>query len=115
MKAKEKYCISYSATMGEAIAAIQMNCSRCVVVIGKNDKVIGVFSEGDVLRAILAGTDLHAPLCNLIKPSFRYIQEMDRNAARRLFLSGISLIPFLDQDFRLKSVLTMNDVFNEIE
>ena len=99
--------------MQEAITSIQKNGSRCVVVIGPSCKVVGVFSEGDVLRAILAGTEIHAPLRNLIRPSFRYLQSRDLIAARRLLLSGISLIPVLDQEFKLQAVLTLNDVFKE--
>lgn len=99
--------------MQEAITSIQKNGSRCVVVIGQSGKVVGVFSEGDVLRAVLAGTEVHAPLRNLIKPSFRYLQSRDLAAARRLLLSGITLIPVLDQEFKLQAVLTLNDVFKE--
>lgn len=111
MRKLEDFCVRDSATMEDAIALIQKNNSRCVVVVGVGQKVVGVFSEGDVLRAILAGTDVHTPLRALIKPSFRYLRQPDATAARKLFLDGITLIPVLDVDFRLTSVLTLKDVF----
>lgn len=97
--------------MEQAIALIQKNASRCVLVVNADRKVVGVFSEGDVLRAILAGTEVHTPLRSLIKPSFRYLLTRDLAQARRLILDGITLIPVLDKQFHLESVITMADVF----
>jgi CBS domain-containing protein len=111
MRNLQNFCIRDSATMEDAIAMIQKNNSRCVVVTGAAQKVIGVFSEGDVLRAILAGTDVHTPLRSLIKPSFRYLHSADIPAARKLFIDGITLVPLLDADFRLTGILTLKDVF----
>jgi len=104
------FAIRDSATMKEAIELIQRNNSRCVIVIGVEGKVVGVFSEGDVLRAILKGVDVHAPLRALIKPSFRYLKERDIAAARKLIVAGITLVPIIDPDFRLVDVLTLSDV-----
>ena len=111
MSENDRFWIRDTATMEDAIAMIQKNNSRCVVVVGAEQKVVGVFSEGDVLRAILAGTDIHTPLSTLIKPSFRYLRAPDLVAARKLFLLGITLVPVLDADFRLSSVLTLKDIF----
>lgn len=99
--------------MKEAIALIQKNESRCVVVIGDHRKAVGVFSEGDVLRAILNGVDVHTPLRSLIKPSFRYLHSRDLTVARTLLLGGITLVPVLSQDFIVEDVLTLNDVFKD--
>jgi CBS domain-containing protein len=112
MSTLEGFWIHDSATMEDAITMIQRNNSRCVVVVGVQQKVVGAFSEGDVLRAILAGTDIHTPLRSLIKPSFRYLHKRDISAARALFLGGITLVPVLDADFRLVDVLTLKDVFS---
>ncbi len=96
--------------MEDAIAVIQKNNSRCVVVVGKDQKVVGVFSEGDVLRAILAGIDVHTPLRSLLKPSFHYLQSRDLTAARKLLISGIALVPVISVDFKLQSIILLQDV-----
>jgi CBS domain-containing protein len=111
----ESFMIRDSTSMKDAIALIQKNESRCVVVLGNHRKAVGVFSEGDVLRAILEGVDIHTPLRNLIKPSFRYLHSRDLTAARKLILDGITLVPILNQDFIVEDVLTLKDVFkNEV-
>lgn len=115
MSKLDEFWIHDSATAKDAIAMIQKNCSRCVVVVGVDQKVVGVFSEGDVLRAILAEVDLYTPLRSLVKPSFHYLRTRDLGAARKLLLSGITLIPVVDRDFRLQSCIVLEDVFKPDE
>ena len=112
-KKLESFLVRDSSSIKDAITLIQKNESRCVVVIGNHGKAVGVFSEGDVLRAILEGVEIHAPLRNLIKPSFRYLHSRDLGAARKLFLGGITLVPILNQEFIVEDVLTLKDVFKE--
>lgn len=112
-KSLDSFLIHESATVKDAIALIEKNESRCVVVINNHKKAVGVFSEGDVLRAILEGVDVHAPLCNLIRPSFRYLNSRDYSAARKLLLSGITLLPVLNREFLVEDVLTLRDVFKD--
>lgn len=107
------FLIRESATMEDAIALIQKNNSRCVIVSGNGNKVVGVFSEGDILRAILAGVDVHTPLHGLIKPSFQYLRTRDLVAARKLLITGITLIPVVNEEFELQSVITLQDVFKD--
>jgi CBS domain-containing protein len=110
-KPLESYCVSEHATVLDAIAVIQQNESRCAVVQGQEGKVVGVLSEGDVLRALLAGVHLHAPLRNLVRPSFTFFRSHDVAAARPYFLKGMTLIPVVSSEFRLTSVIAVEDVF----
>jgi len=114
MKSLESYCVHESASMQQAISAIQMSECRCVVVINESNRVVGVFSEGDVLRAILAGRELHIPLTNLLKPNFKYLHEPDAEAALEIFRKGITMVPVVDEEFNLKSVMTVLDYLNNI-
>lgn len=107
----DKYCVRDSATMLEAIAAIQSNNSRCVVVTNDAGIVVGMFSEGDVLRALLSGVDVHTLLRNLVKPSYRYLQSRDIEAARKLIVGGLTLIPVINVEHRLQGVITLQDAF----
>ena len=44
------------STLGDAITKIKLNRVRTVIIV-KNDKVIGVISEGDLLKAFMKGTN----------------------------------------------------------
>ena len=106
----DEYCVSEHGTMRDAITVIQRNASRCAVVRGASGKVVGVFSEGDVLRALLRGNDIHAPLRNLVRPSFVYLRERNLDEARVHIRDGLSLVPVIDSEFFLQDVVTIEDV-----
>lgn len=115
MKKLENYCVNGRQTIKEAISIIQNNFSRCVIVLNDYQKVVGVFSEGDVLRAILEDIDIHTILEKVISPSFHYLNKRDILKAYELVKKyGITLIPIVDNDFNLKSVITMFDVMDHL-
>jgi len=114
MRLKE-YCINEKQTIKEAVSIIQNNHSRCAVVVNDDNKVIGVFSEGDVLRSILGNIEQHAPLKRVISPSFKYLNEKDMLKAYELVKThGITLVPIIDKDFVLKDVITIYDVMDHL-
>jgi len=109
----ESYWLDESRTIKEAIAAIQNNHSRCIVVLNCHKKVVGVFSEGDVLKAILQGIDIYAPLKKVVKPSFYYLKKKDMLEAYELVKKyGITLIPVIDDNFHLSEIITIFDIMN---
>lgn len=110
MKNLERYNIDESGTIKDAIAAIQGSRCRCVVITNASKKVVGVFSEGDVLKAILSDIELYTPLKRVVKPSFHYLNNKDMAKAYDLIKQhGITLVPIIDEDFYLKDVVTIFD------
>jgi len=111
----EKYCVHEKSTIKDAIAVIQNNFSRCAIVRNDNKKVVGVFSEGDVLRAILENVDLYTPVKRVLKPSFKYLREVNMAEACLLFKKyGITLIPVIDNEFNLVRVITVFDIMDKL-
>ena len=106
------FIITPSATLLEAARTIQAGMNRTVVVVEDVDslKIIGILSEGDVLRALLKGADVRSPIKEFVKVSFTYFQEEDIEKARALFAEkGFGLIPIVDEDMHLTSVITLLD------
>ena len=56
MKINNKYTLETGSTLGNAITKIKLNKVRTVIVV-KNNKVIGVISEGDLLKAFMKGAN----------------------------------------------------------
>lgn len=116
MKNLDKYCINANTTINNALLVIQGNLSRCVIVVGPKNKVIGIISEGDIIRALIQQMDLHAPLKNILKYSFIYLKEKDLSKAYKIMKEyGITLIPVISDDFILKDVITIFEIFDFIE
>ncbi|MDD5070087.1 MAG: CBS domain-containing protein [Candidatus Omnitrophica bacterium] len=109
------FCVEENIIIKEAISVIQNNRSRCIIVLNNKKKVVGTFSEGDVLKAILKEIDLHTPLKKLLKPSFYYLNQRDMLRAYDLVKQhGISLVPVINSDFVLQDVITIFDIMDHL-
>jgi CBS domain-containing protein len=77
--------------------------------------VIGTISEGDIMRALLGGAAVHARLADFVQVGFRYLKDKDYDKALALMHpSGIMLIPVVDDQFRLKDVVTLREVLDAV-
>lgn len=112
----EKYCISESETVISAIERIEQNDMRSVFVIQEDGRVVGVVSQGDILRAIIMGSNLYIQVNKIMTTSFTYLRKKDIKQAIKLFKTHyFSLIPVLTDDFKLKDVILFTDLINILE
>lgn len=108
------YTVESSGTLLDAAQAIARNRSRCVVVVDSG-KAIGVLSEGDLVRALLRGTDIYSPMQPFIHHGIVFLGEKDMGRALTLFRThGISLIPVLDETLMLRDVITLNELLAQV-
>jgi CBS domain-containing protein len=109
------YIVARSATLLDAAEVIEHTHSRSAVVV-EGEKVVGIISEGDILRALLHGVGVHAPLADFVNHSFKYLNTADRVHALELFRNfGIALVPVLDADFHLIGVVTLHETLNAMD
>tara|TARA_B100000927_G_C16178069_1_gene354198 strand:- start:26 stop:376 length:351 start_codon:yes stop_codon:yes gene_type:complete len=113
MKKNDSYIIlSEKSSIKDALVYIKNNNSRHVFITSKNEKVIGVISEGDILDALLRGIDLSSGLNDLINRSFVFLTEDDMNDKSkilRILNQGILIIPVLNQRMELINVINYLD------
>ena len=110
MQELDDFVIGPTATIVSAAARIERNHARTVVVV-ESERVVGVLSDGDIIRALLRGTDVHAPIESFVHHDFKYLHERSLASALALFRRyGFCLIPIVNQEFRLLDVITMYDV-----
>lgn len=115
MKKLINYYVNKEQTIKDAMSVIQSNLSRCVIVLNKTNKVVGVFSEGDILRCILKGTNINTPLKEVLNSSFHYLKKTDIDKAYELIKKfGPTLIPVVNRKFKLKNVITLFDVIDHL-
>ena len=112
----EKYCINQDYTIKEAIEKIDLGKDRVAIVINNFGKVIGILSQGDIIRALSAGKNLYSQVIGIIQPSFLYLNRKDYKAAYKLFKKKkITLLPIVNEDFKLIDVLTLDDIYDYLE
>jgi CBS domain-containing protein len=101
----EKYTISDTQLIEDAIEVIEMNHSRCVIVVNNDQKVVGVISEGDVLRSILKGVSIKSSVRQIMITNFKYLTTKDDEKISSIFKKGITLIPILDHNHKVIEVI----------
>lgn len=112
----ESYCIKQGYTIKEAIESIDQNKDRIAIVMNQNNKVIGVVSQGDIIRALTSGKNLYSRVEGIIKNDFLYLNNKNMKEAYRLFRKlNITLLPVVDDDFNLVDVIVLEDVYRYLE
>lgn len=109
----EKYIIPEGELIEQAIELIEYNNSRCVIVINSFNKVVGILSEGDILRAILKGVSIKSPVKYIMNPSFKFLLTKDDSKIIELLKRGITLIPVLNDQNELADIVVYKDYLRE--
>jgi len=105
------YKISENQLVSDAIEMIQLNDSRCVMVVNPADKVVGIVSEGDILRSILKGGHVSARVKTIMNPSFKSLNEGDEEKIDEFFKRGLTMIPILKDNNVLKAIVTLKNFY----
>ena len=109
---KELFTIQLEATIMDAAEKIERNHARAVVVL-KDKKVVGVCSQGDIIRLLLRGGDIYTMIEKIVQPSFLFLREKDFPMAYQLIRQhGVTIIPIIDNDFHLVDIVTLPAVLD---
>ena len=112
----DKLTISPEVSLREALQRIGAGCEKALVVVDENNCLVGTLSDGDVRRAILRGTELSSGVSSAINRSPRWLstERAEICNAKHLFQDkGVSLVPVVDSEGRVRTVLTRGDCFHE--
>lgn len=103
---KKKYVVPASARLLDALALIENNIHRSVIVLGDDGVVVGTLSDGDVRKALLSGRMLEAPVRDVMNTNFISLRPDEVGRAKEIFeKTHIFLIPVVDERSRIKDVL----------
>lgn len=108
------FTLEETATLLDAAETIAHNKNRCAVIVS-GDKVVGMISEGDIIRALLRGIEVHAPLTLALRKDFKFLRERNLPQALDLFARyGFTLVPVVDEQLRLVDIVTLRDVLPHV-
>lgn len=112
-------CIAPDRLIREAITCIDRNEKGIVLVVDAERRLIGTVTDGDIRRAILAGTDLDARIGDLLvhRGDSPYptpiTAPIDTSPADLLGLMQerrVRQMPLLDDDARVADLITLDDL-----
>lgn len=108
----KKYCVGESYTIKEVLEHFEQNHDRVAIVTNDDNKVIGVVSQGDIIKAMSEGDSLYANITTIMNTSFLYMKEKDIAKAYEIFKEkAITMIPIVDNDFYLTDVIVSKDIY----
>lgn len=112
----DRYCVKEHYTIREVLEQFESYNNRVAIVTNDSNKVIGVVSQGDILRALSAGQNLYTPVNQIIRGSFLHLYEKDMEKAYPIFKKKqISLLPVVDQNSELNDFITIDDIYEYLE
>lgn len=103
---KRKYVVESSASLRDALALIEENRHRSLVVVSDRGAVVGTLSDGDARKAMLKGHLLVTPVSDVMNTNFIALRDEERPKAKDIFLkTHIFLIPVIDEKAKLVDVI----------
>lgn len=106
--------IKHDATIRTATKTMDLGGIGFIVVIDNDEKVIGVISDGDFRRAILAGISLDNNVLEITNKNFVYLSEdySEEDTARHFNEKGIEYLPVLSNK-KLTKIITSHEFLSK--
>jgi len=108
----DKCIVRSNGNLRDALEALNVGGLEIVLVIDDSRRLLGILTDGDVRRALLAGADLNKPLEPHIQKKFFYVNSqagrgevLDLMQARR-----ISQVPIVDAQGKLIGLHTLHGI-----
>jgi dTDP-glucose pyrophosphorylase len=108
----EKYKVILPISVKEAVTQMDRGGIGFCVCINSNDKVVGIFSNGDFRRGVLNGCDLNDNVEKIINNDFIYVSsDYDQKEVNRIFSDNkVQHIPVIDKG-TLVDIITKELIF----
>ena len=106
-----KYTIIKNSNFKDASSAIESTKEGAVLVIDEENRIIGLISSGDIIRALISDVNIYSKVDNYFRTNFVYVnedEELNKEKIEDIFLNQqLSLLPIVNKQMQLKSVITL--------
>ena len=118
IRKNKDYFIKENQKISECLKLLNKNYYKCLFVLGKNKKIKGSVTDGDLRRGLLNGFNLDDFIKNIYKKNFIYYEEkkIDLRKVRQIFKNDethIDLIPILNKEKKFIRFLTKHEKNNK--
>jgi D-glycero-alpha-D-manno-heptose-7-phosphate kinase len=107
----DHFQISENASISDAMQKIDKNLHGLVFTLDEQDRVNGIATDGDIRRALIKNDSLSQKVSTCSNKDFVYATpKSSRENILKKLDSTIKAIPILDDDFKLKEIITKNNI-----
>ena len=114
----KKLLIKSNKSIKKALDQISKTGHKSLVVVAKNNKLLGTISDGDIRRSILKNIDISTNITNIFNRNCINLVENDftTKKVRSIFMDHkVDLIPIINKKKILVDILTLDKVFIDQE
>ena len=105
--------VTSNISIKKALQLIKKNGAKAVVVVDKNDKLIGSLSDGDIRKAILKNISLNKDIKNLFYKNPQYLVQgkySKQHLNNLMFKKNFTIIPVVDDLKKVKEIITLKSL-----
>ena len=117
MKDWRETLIGPTATIHQAIKAIDTSSRQIALVVDSDHRLLGTVTDGDIRRAILRGADMDAPVGDVMKVEPHVAKESDskERLLSRMAAESVRQFPLLDDSGRVTGLVYIDDLMSPTE
>ena len=111
MKNIENIKIFETSTLNNALKKMSDGAIKIVLVINREDKLLGTLSDGDIRRGLLNGMDLNSTIESIFfkKPTTAKISDSKEEILKLAISKGIDQIPIIDENGKVQSIYLLHE------
>lgn len=116
MKDLEKYIVKSSSNIRTAIKQMDKGGMGFIIIVDKDEKVIGVVTDGDFRRAILSGVHLKENILLITNKNYKYLIKGYSQKEALNFFKGkiVEFMPVLENG-KLVEIISKDDLYNQFD
>ena len=110
---KELHIISHKETIRKAMETLtSLGENLTLFVINENDQLVGVITDGNIRRGLVRGVNIDDEVREIMNINFKYLIENKFSFEEiiRLREESVKIIPFIDEEFKIKRIENINSV-----
>lgn len=110
----EKNLISEDLDIFTAIKIINKNSLKFLLILNKNDRLIGTITDGDLRRAIIKRIDLKLKIKLIVNKNFIYSNKRIENSFGQLILkkNAVPFLPILNKKKKIQYLIILDSYKN---
>ncbi len=116
----ETFRVEPKATLRECIEAIDVGAKGIALVVGDDGRLVATITDGDIRRALLAGSSLDQPVDQLVReksrdPIVAPVDTPEDQLVRIMTEGAVRHLPLLDGDDEVVGIALLDELVREYE
>ena len=107
-----KILLNDTLTIGDLVRKVALGHERTLFIVNDDDKLIGVVTQGDILRAIWNGAELESSAqgCINFNPLTMKPGDPIKNAISLFSSTGALVIPIIDENRKIIKLVNVREL-----